>query len=535
MAGIYDGSDYMGMDSEGIGTGANDENTHPLSTYKENRLDGNTRWLRERGQLLTYNWPESSNVDTAGKRLSYSDKETGKPPSMVTLPLLVQPGPDTIRAQVYCVIDSRGAGSNYELRLSVLDPRTGAEAETLTGGTGAGTPEVVEVSLDVSGVDIQGPLLEVRLAFVSNSEDRQGDSDIDVETSQFINVTSGNASNPNNDEAELGDAFYLISHGGSGLATIYNVTPPDGNNDAWSHISWENDLGGNPNATPIRLTYIQPYSASIEVSYDSDTDGRRWRSKNAEEMGAQRPVANVDSQATNLDAVAARANPLAVGPCGQEWDTIYEPSAYFPTYWNWHGPDLEQAEQNVLDDQNVRIRDDRGELTVSAYLSAWREGRYTFDNTSGNNPTPPYALDSDTFAKYTSVEDIDIRIRLLQLADGDNNWSAANVVADVTETIRGVQVYPAYATNAHLPTQVFAAMFPKNRRHRTGFDDPAAPLKDGLLWPSDRQFLEPLTISLSPFGVDTSKPVRVVMDAPNLPTGQLLICHQTVWYEDRDV
>jgi len=64
-------NNFIGLDSDFFGDGESDETTKPLSTYKENRLDENTRYLVEKGSNVSWHRRHRRGLSTPEKVGSY--------------------------------------------------------------------------------------------------------------------------------------------------------------------------------------------------------------------------------------------------------------------------------------------------------------------------------------------------------------------------------------------------------------------------------------------------------------------------------
>jgi len=524
MAGDFDGSDFVGLDTDIVGAGTSDSNTQSLSTYIENRIDGNRRYLEERGSRVTRTFRVKHGGDNGGRQLIGSKGSIGRTTIHHQI-VPIQSNLTTLTAHIIGQIDVTGA-SNSEIlfTLEVVDLSTGTNYTTTNTvtGSGLGTRDLIELSLDLSDAELSGELADVNiwLNSLQDNEETASFEDIDLANQWQINI----GGNPL--EFDVGRSQILkLNSGGSGQIPAFHNSQDDGSGNAY--VGSNSSQGyNNPNAKAVNVSYLVPFSVSFEYEYDDTEPTPIYTPKQAASMRAQNAVqgSDVSRHASNSDGYAKRERQLAIGPDGDEIVDSNQPNDY-RFLWRWTAekqvPSVTSHHGNTLDRQMTRLPTESGKVLLHAYLAGFWVGA----------DVSPYVLDN--WSQQTLSADLDVSASITEWGSG-----GSDVFASTTSTIREAQYHRLNPTSAvYLPNVAYWTFFPFGGATNTDLSDLNHTFFEGQLWREDFALLTPVTIELEYSTATMGRPVELELtyDDIDIDTDGALefsiatICTQTTW------
>lgn len=525
MAGDFDGTDYVGMDGTRLGDGLTDQTTQPLSTYVENRLDGNTRHLVQKGSEVTKVYysrmpPTPSGGEPAGGRGSrrlignvnqYAIGWT----SIMQKPLPITSNLNKITARILCEIGNVKSTEHrdltIQLRLHELGPG-GREytKEIKKTGAGLGTLLRATVELDLSDEDLNDRSIGLVSIWISDGNGgglpTGATQNLKRRTAGFKRYYNSNATFAS--EISNGDCYV---QGGNSKGAVYNQ---DGTNRILGvHSLHDTENGGFETVFPA---FITPHSVALDYEYDDDDSARRYSPKLAPSCRAQEPVQGTDAglHSRNMDGVGARPRCLAVGPDGSEPQDTDHPTNW-RNYWRWT---LYQADSgNIggwsgdLDSQCIQIPKNSGRIVVYAFITAWID----------------YGIDLISTDKWGSAKrDADLTLNAFVGGEG------------AQQVLQDFELYPIQPTPSfHLPNTVYHGLWDANSTRITQ----RHAFFEGQIFEDDIPLLRLVRIEIpySEQSKGSSVHLKLELDAVTNGGDQVddvcIINHGSAWYEAADV
>jgi len=521
MAGDFDGTAYLGIDQNAWGEGTSDGNTHALSTYLENRLDANARYLQKRGSQVTYQFYQDGNTEnlrsfTSVERsaLIYTLWPIRSNTSEITIHLLGEVKND----------DSNTTGK-VEITVSFLGPDGTRDTQSQTM-TAAGSPEVQTVTLDMTTQGFAEGVgrLGVWISSANQTGPGSGGSTSGTTEDQLYEVQNLSSFDARNTLATTLNGWeWLAGH---------RYEDPD-NSKVWTFIY--NDTSAGRDLGIVELSYLEPQSITIEERFDDGARGGNYAPKPARQMRAQESVLgqHVSRHGTNLDDVWGRERCLAVGPAGQDegqnWPTGEKRK------WTWHD-EVSGATDLVLDRQMLNLRDEQSRLSCYALLSFLRQPS---DFLPAN-----FSDDEKTVKEYSGVGDVGFRLLVEQLENGDTSWSAASELVNKTDVYEELTIFPMIPVSvSHL--LIGAAYARKPHGWASESSEFNHIFREGQIWKNDRLYLQPVYLTTTlPNSTNQQDPVRASLEFASFSSGPdysddsddgtktHLICTQTAWFEE---
>jgi len=527
MAGDFDGSDFVGLDADITGDGQSDTSTRPLSTYVENRLDGNLRYLVQRGSRVARTFRSVDSSDNPGRKMIGDSSTVGRY-TCHHQPIPLQPNLSEIECRIWGQVNLIGAETQeVRITLELVDLRTGERYSTNNdyAGSGAGTNDLITLTLDLSDDELSAGLADVNIWVDSRADNASGDvEDIDLENQFQINVDG--TTNLVNDFA--GSAMLRFSNGGSGETAIHHDSTNDGSGNVY--LGQHNGQGlQNPDGEAVYKPYLSPQSIDFRYTYDDTSPTPRYTDKSAASMRAQQAVSgkDVSQHATNHDGIAARERMLAIGPDGDNIIDAAKPQNY-RYFWRWHAkrifPAAEEVQYHgdVLDKQTCRLPTTSGTVYVRGYLYGGFIG-------GDVRPRAP-----DVWQDETKLADLDVTAELTQ-----GPLDTGTSVASVTSTVFEAQYYPLRPTTEFaLPNTFYWGFFPFGGASNSDLSDRGHSFFDGQLKRNDFVLLTPFTVEIPYTGAarDVLTRMELTFDAIDIDIGNVVsqfevatICTQTTW------
>ena len=525
MAGQVDGDNFVGQDSDGFGDGTTDADTRFLSTRAENRLDGNARYMWERGAQVSYEFFAS--FDTAERDIR-PFASLGRS-ALLYVPWEVSGTTATVRVRVWAEVKNKDGGTTGEVRATLQ--LGGEESSATWTATGGFTEYEVELTAPVA------PGLHPLALWIESAAEAEGSSATAsgrLEGGHGIEVSNGGTL-----DSAISETSALDVDG-----TPVSVLHKSAETATPSHYiglsSRSTETAGLRN---LELSALYPLSAAIEVRYDDEEPGRGYTPKKPRTMQAQEPALgrHVSGHASSLDAYAARPKCKALGPHGQDqgedWPTDHRRK------WSW--VNVTDESETLLDRQSVQLRHDGSTLRCIAYLMGFWQARLSGGE---GQQTRPFQ-DTREYLSDQAVADLKLEVTASQLQGTSvTSWSDAVEVGSQQVTEQDFQVLrEGPQSNFHLPSTVFWG------RHPDGNSADASEYRyayhDGQLWPDDVGLFAPITIDVEVGdNLNRGDPIRCDLDfdgwsggAPDATinaslrggseTVVHLLCLQTSWWE----
>lgn len=546
MAGEEDGSQFIGIDDAAVGDGTTDGTTRPLSMGLENRIDGNVRYLQERGSQVSRPWYTSWRAELETRPYvsvgwSY----------ICLVPWELTPGVDQITCKLQCEIGLNGTTTaSLDVALELRDVEGRVKRTTQTEGPTSGV-EVVTLTLDLSDVTIERGA--GGLGIMIRSQARDEGSTVTVNSANVANghTFAGSAVNGwGISYADSSTADNEISETTS-VARVKLIHKSDTSDFVDNgHISGigANQIGGD--VTIFEETYIEPISATFDVRYASDSDGGQYAAKDPRSMQAQEPVKGreVSGHGQSLDAIFTRPKCRALGPHGQSegqsWPTDYR------RQWTWLN--VSDEADTELDRQSFHLRHSGSRVRCIAYIA----GLYQLENAQVEDVEDTGAVIQDREGyiqdwRASGTLDLDVEIEQMNPDTSPTSWSDATVIDSVTRSVEDFSLFKVTPADHYpLAQQAFWSRHPEGPTMETpdnGSDEFHFPYHEGQLYPDDLDLL-PVTgisvdVSADTVG-DRASPIRCNLDFGGFSEGPFtddvirggtftyfLVCVGTAWWE----
>lgn len=561
------GTNFIGLDDEGIGDGTSDATTYPEDTDLENQLDTNTRDLVARGDRVTYmvaNQPGSGGVTDERYWMSTG---IGKGAYLCWIPYIVRDNLTRIRARVFAfsfikdttdIIGGGGVGiGEVDLSLIARDPQSGAEVEATnkiqTSDTSYQEHVVTLTPSKIDTLQVESSFIWVGLRIQSlYSVELQSDFQIERQERALVDLTD---SDSHNFDSDMGVDSYINSD-----ASIWDRTlpihnrPEAGGNEAYAgvleqRLNTDNDTNVFPASAPgqaDRWSASRFYfrGAHFEFDYDAGESSRGYEPKRSTSMRAQRPVLGEDvaRHGPNTDSVHRRPRLLSIGPEGEDagtgWDTNH--------FRKWHWWDLSSSD--TLDTQWLLLSENPTNVTVlfQVHFCAVIQDGQT------NKPTWPSNTDDyyDSFDETAGRVKGDYTLSATQMQAGTTDWSTATSVGSRTTTIENqIGSIASPQDFSAIDAQAWWAYLPEGRRNDQSVSDFFETYREGQIYrdaiPNDVAYSSTGTASVEISGHNPGDPVRVDLDIDATGIGfptredflekQIGILMQSAWYETPEV
>jgi len=546
MAGDFDGSDFVGVDDHAFGepdeASQVDSNTRPLSTFLENRIDGNSRYLHRRGSQFTYQF--FSGEDEGIRKFTSDDWS-----SLLTVPWPLRSDLDSVTCYLLCDIDNDDGTTTGQMafRLSIQEIG-GAQRrhDKELRFTDTGSRQVIELTLDLSDKQIDPGFGYLRLDIKSNATSNTASTTgaistsstrqlLDVDAIAPIDATNTLISQPADGDGQIPMCHYFGS-GSTNLASHFGRTDI-------SSIDLS-DVG------VYEMSYIRPQSATFSFEYDTDAQNSTWISKNAFSMQAQRPVLGQGTamHGTNLDDTRSRWRCLSAGPPGNSdgelWPTGYRRK------WSWGFRDAGTSESFLVDSQSLKVTEDATRIWCVALMGYFVMGEPVAGDVF--QWEDPYRSDDErgVYVDAAGTMEVDYQLQIDQLDDGDTAWGAASGLGDNTVTADNQIAYPTTPMlDLNLPTQVHFSRVPTGGGAEA--TDHSYTFREGQLYENDLFLLNLALVSVDlQSSTHRSDPMRARLTVdPGEPSGipdsvsefygdddqgldLTVICTQTAYFEE---
>jgi len=546
MAGDFDGEEYVGIDDDAFGspTSQTDETTKPLSTWLENRMDGNTRFLQQRGSQVTYQF---FGGEEEGIRPYTSIDQSAIFYALVPL----RDDMATIDMYLLAEIDNDSATNGeveLEARLSLSGGKIIAN-DTATALEGSGGVKVTKLTIDVSdeSIDARSGVLSLWIQSVAQSspgsfpdvftpETVRPYAVKDVETFQQIDATSA----------------YIPQGEGYAIRSCHTF---DNGTETWFSDFGPATESQNSAKGVTELSYILPQSLTIDISYDPEGEGEGYQRKDASTMQAQSTVLgqHTPTHGGNLDEIRSRLRPLAYGPLGEDKGDNWPTDNY--RKWSWI---LEGSGDTIMDDQTLKLSTDDTVVYCFAHVALFRQREPSTDEAEiyyGDINSK----DDELEAYNNSVTEADAQFDLTveQLEDGDTAWANATELGASSDTYENAPVYPMTPIGGiDLATQAWFARSPDATDSvdygwagGTCATDYNYTFREGQVFEGDDALILPVIVSVDlsegPNLANRADPVRATLEWGgltniDLPSGEQpvddhqyhAICLQTTWLEE---
>jgi len=538
MAGDFDGEKFIGIDDAAFGDGQTDATTKPLSTWLENRLDGNARYLQQRGGTVTYQFFSG---ETEGIRPFTSIEQSALFSALI--PLRDDMKTVTLYLLAECDNDSATTGKvDVEARVSTPNQATPVTATATVTETGA--VEVTTLTLDLSDERLDAQLGTVSLWIQSAARSTPGSFTAVIQPqnrhiSDLTDVT---------DVTQIDATSTYVVEDQQPVATLHTfddgakIWLSDLDNTAFG-LADPDDMG------VTELSYLRPQSITVDIEYDEEGAGEGYQRKDASTMRAQSTVLgqHVPAHGSNLDEIRTRLRPLAFGPPGEDEGENWPTDHY--RKWSWI---LDESGDTRLDEQTLQLTADDPSIWCFARMAILRQKEPNVDEGELFYREVFYAdTDIEGYNKSRATADVDFRVRVRQLDDGDTAWSNAATLADKTETQPELGVFPMTAiSEIPLAAQAWFARVPgvvsSNRSGGDCASDYNYGFREGQLYEGDRRIILPVLIKVDLDSPATRvDPVRATLEWGglsniDLPSGEQsvddhqyhAICLQTTWLEE---
>lgn len=491
MAGEENGDEFIGIDERAIGDdtlvdpGRDDEATRPLSMGLENRIDGNVRYIQERGSQCTKAWYTSWRTEIPTR--PYTSVAWSY---LALVPFELQAGMDEIRCKVQSEIGNNDGNTSgqVEMALELRDKNgrvawTGPQIKSSTTGV-----QVQTLSLDLSNATIERGAGSIGL--MMRSLDRSSSTSVSVNRAGprgwGISYGDGTTADNNIDETVSIEGFL-------GSPSIpFHKSSLDSNNDHITGISVD-PFGPSDSASidVFEESFVKPISAAFEVRYTRSEDAGFFQDKAPKSMQAQTPALGrqVSQHGQNLDHLYTRPKCRAIGPKGQDkgegWDTGYR------RQWTWvNVTDTAQGDDaRELDRQHFEMRHTDTSIRCIFYTAGLFGARF-------NNQTSELVWDVNfNDRKYReqsrAVGDMDFKIEVEQIQGGQSNadWSAATSLATTTETIDDLSFWHLTPADVFpVARQAFWSRRPQGESNSTA-NEYRFPYHEGQIFEDDLNYL----------------------------------------------
>lgn len=505
MAGSFDGSDFVGLDSDILGDGTTDATTRFLTTYTENRIDGNARYLRRRNNYVG----DAPLIDRASRRIHSSYYWT----ALRTWVVPIDKSLKSIRALALAAIDADdresrdGQEALLDVKLELLDFRDTEESWSGSGSlsqydieltdiypTRAGYGllilwgkathiDTVDASSDASGVDVLGELGFFDQSATSTFLDS-------ITADRFIRITDSDGGFSYANNAGVWDVVAKSDDNpatGTTGETILAVQPPISGNASRSLES-------------ITLSYIEPVSYALRFEYDDTVQTDGWRPKSAIEMRQHDKVLGQHTSGHQRNLTSGVYSRRRIQYLGPDGDT---PSASnWPTDYKERFPLVYGNVTGTLDEGTFRLdaNDQRFECRfVMASSHIVNEGFLNQDALLRNKK---------------ATAEWDLTLTVYQLTSSGWTSAASRTVTQI------IDHWPSsYAGNVPILQSLYWAWYSD-----LGVSDDNYRMKEGHLYESDFDnplgVLRPYSVSvdLSDVTVDITKPLRFKLTASRTAT-----------------
>lgn len=511
MGGIFDGSSFVGLDQDIAGDGTTDSSTQFLDTYLENRLDGNARYLLQRGGSASRTWQQDGTkvyVGTLHEAVTLIHFAVPVRPNLSEIKLFMRGEVDEDSGNVSTPeIDAR-----LELRSFRKLATESANLRNTTQWQGTGSQDEYTVTLDLSGENLDFGIGYLTFAVRSNKKDDFATSVYDSFGTRIDIDDSGNNVSSGNFDAGTSLEVKWIKNEESFSSFIGLHEKTSGSSVLVGHTNSffiTSDAGSTTDDMKVRsLCYLQPTAAHIRFTYDDttaqSTSVKGWSDKSDRSMLPQNPVLGEDTamHGPNIDEIKKRRRLKAIGPTskgpseGIDWPTNESQ--------DWRYTDHANAAPHTLDLASMRLDADSSTVICHMTLAGLRDFGTT-PNIGGE-----YDISSSDFDDLTDIRadrGFDVKIAVEQLSSGDD-WSTATTVASETTEVSGMPYWPMGPSKWPLISQMYFSRYPVAQSSRE--TDFRYTHKEGMLFDRDFQLIHPIRVAVDIDSIsDKTKPVRI--------------------------
>ena len=442
-----DGQKFIALEDEFIGDGVTDATTQPLSAYKEQRINSNTKFLARTHQRVAQTpWVDRG----APRKVGLNDRavqyiqmvELHPNDDRLTVRMVGEvTGELVIRCTIYPVV-SGGVVTSHTLGRSVTEWSETSESdehlvEVFLESDTLVAPQLCLVALSTQARETAGPSLgtinpenvdwdrDAYAAVTANAFTRA-----ELENSR-VELTRGDdrrvfdiiAVKRNFDDGDTWIALHPLDKN-----TIPSNFQPPG--------SWDLDI--------VPIPYIEPISWWMEVETDPAASTDHYSAKTQAEMLPQQPVVgqHVSKHPANFDSVAFRRRIVAAGPShtGVSREVAGEVGDGNVMGFGWGEDDgrprwtYSQADsEDLMDTFGFRIDHKKAEVRVDGLISVVdinaHSNAFLWD--MGDKATDgayPEMQDDSIYNRW--LAEVPLRFRITQLEDGDESWAQATEIAE---------------------------------------------------------------------------------------------------------
>lgn len=515
MSGDFEGDDFVGLDADLFGgrsnPGSSDSNSRPLSTYAENRIDGNTRFLGEIADRFQYSFG-GVGVELSRRYASMNRRW------ILHLPYIIQPEDTKIRFKVLGFPGSDGS-NDQDLKLwgHVFFPREDGQrnpsSTTINAPAGgASSDDVFEVTHSISGGQRGGERLGIiRLGMEQGTLEQESGDNTKRKSRMFYRDTSSGSIWTDQDE---GRALKVNQGSEDDFIDTYHADDagPEEPRGSISKRDFRGRNDGSPGQIQVKfIPWFKFKSVSIEVLRDLSVERSRIIEKNPVSMRAQETVegGDVSQHGQSMDETWARSRCLATGPFPESSSTSDSPGSSWTTRkWKW----IEEIDST---NTTAEIDSQVGWVPQKPTTIRWIGLVYLWRQVEQNGTTGSWAdydkkLQDDEDTAFVSRGDAQFSLRILQPQKGDSDWGSVSAADQTQETSHQVPIYPAgRGEGVNVPNITYWA------RHPTSFGSVNSEykftFKEGMTRKGDFKVVQPFEISTdADFGdLDPSIPFRM--------------------------
>jgi hypothetical protein len=487
----FDGEDFIKLDNDALGDGTSGD-TYNVDVFTQQRFVSNQQYMAQGldGACLTYEIDLGNSFDRDSDQ--YRPFATYQRASFIKIPWYLQTGLSQINVGGgYSVRNAIGGPSSQENVLGSIELLQKNEviasqdvtfSNTYNGGSGKPcdiNDFQFTLSLDDDYQDSAqwGELrffIESNEGEIWNTYDNLNAERVEISSGVFITVDSDRFTLTNSSTLS-GVSWSFPSNGPTSGSWVnkfgtYNGQAYDflggdfssGNDVIWPEpITLDRDV--NISMVVRDMSMFHPRYIQFEPKYSKSS----LFTPEKEELKAQQPILGRTTTAlpASLSRMHKRLRLIGLGPSGNQVNQDEQWSNGFRRYWN--NVIVGVGNTDPFIDQGITVdKQTSSDVYIAFYVIAWIDSTY------------------DKVGNY----EVEYTGELLQLENGDANWTNATSINTATTTIPQI-VYPARS-------EQFAANSPMLRTLMFSDENGAPSFKDGLIYDRDQDRLTLVVVKI---------------------------------------